>query len=334
MTVLRDVRLLPAAKLLYGRLVLFLGKAGIHQPSHERLALEIGVKPRQVRNLLAQLRECGYMDWCRTQRGTCRYRILERQYSASQECFERQSGAVPTGNGVPFPPALQCLHKEVLKEVFKEGTSSSAPETASEIVEATDDQPPSTATALIPFPQKENWDWPAFQDQVETAIDGGAREQIQESLERQGMDLRHYSEYLKRFPLGPCRSKVAVLIKKASKLSSELKHLDPDESEPPIGKAEHDRRRIAEVLAERERYQCQRCQDTGRAASNCIYWRRSVDRPCPDCELGSKADWEDYQEAASQISRLDPSEWSKRLGRIAELGGDRGRIESLLGCAR
>lgn len=112
LSVMRDPHLLPAAKLLFARLKLFAGKDGICHPSHETLAGEIAVKPRQIRNLLGQLRQYGYVDWKRTKRDTCNYVIQERHSSAAE-----------SGNAVPHRVALQCLQKDVS---LKEGNSSSS----------------------------------------------------------------------------------------------------------------------------------------------------------------------------------------------------------------
>jgi hypothetical protein len=214
------------------------------------------------------------------------------------------------------------IQEEQREKKLKHGPSSS-PENVTTIVEERDEEQPAATTAPIPFPQKPNWDWPALQELVDFTIDGGARQRIQQALERQGFDLRHFMAYLQRFPLGRCRNPVGVLIKKAAGLSSELKHLDPDEPDPLTASERRILRRI---------HKCYRCSDTGRTSGKFI--RRSVGAPCPDCELGKQARDEDYQEVASQIGRFDPSKWEEQIALAAERGGDVQRLQSLLGVLR
>jgi DNA-directed RNA polymerase subunit RPC12/RpoP len=309
--VLRDARLAPAAKLLYGRLVLFLGKTGIHQPGHERLALEIGVTPRQVRYLLAQLRKCGYIDSRRTQRGTCRYRILERQNSAVQdlqdEGQERQFSAGENGNISPEGAAIYCLHKDGLKEVSKEGTTS-------------------TAASPVLLTEKHPIDWPVIQDLIgglaAVAIDGGARQRIQKDLNAQGMDGRHLKAYLERFPIGRSKNPVGVLISIVPKLTALLKDIDPDEP-APMSAFERSFLKV---------YRCATCEDTGRVTGKSL--RKSVGAACRDCERGKEAWKEDHQAIADQMFRLDHSERQEKLDWVQSRGGDRSLIESLMGCMR
>lgn len=118
---LRDPRLSPGAKLLEGRIACYIGKNpdGVCWASQETLADDLGIKSRQVRNLLSELRESGRLEWRRTKRGTCRYRLLDRQASATQgtqEAQERQLNAAKTGNILPDHQAINCRQKEVLKE--------------------------------------------------------------------------------------------------------------------------------------------------------------------------------------------------------------------------
>ena len=85
------------AKLLYGRLALFARKTGRCNPSHETLGREIGVSPRQVRNLLAELQQCGLVAWTRTG-GSSRYDVRPEQEYLSQ----RNRSSDPIGTGVPI----------------------------------------------------------------------------------------------------------------------------------------------------------------------------------------------------------------------------------------
>ena len=65
LVIARNLELSGNAKLLYSRLMLYAGKNGICTPSHETLAAEIGVKERQVRNILAELKGCSLVSWHR-----------------------------------------------------------------------------------------------------------------------------------------------------------------------------------------------------------------------------------------------------------------------------
>jgi hypothetical protein len=315
MTVLRDAKLAPAAKLLYGRLVLFLGKAGIHQPSHERLALEIGIKPRQVRYLLAQLRKCGYIDSRRTQRGTCRYRILERRNTAVQdiqeEGQERQFSAGENGDISPEGAAIYRLHKDGCKKVSKEETTS-------------------TPASPVLLAENHPIDWPVIQDLIgwlaAVAIDVAARQRIQKDLNAQGMDGRHLKAYLERFPIGRCKNPVGVLISIVPKLTALLKDIDPDE---PAPMSAFERSFTPKV------YRCATCEDTGRVTAIAgKELRKSVGAACRDCERGKEAWREDHRAIADQMFRLDHSERQEKLDWVESRGGDRSLIESLMGCMR
>ena len=62
----RNQNISPSAKLVYGRLVLYKGKDGKCNPSHETLASEVGLKQSRVREVLLELRDYGLIDWKRT----------------------------------------------------------------------------------------------------------------------------------------------------------------------------------------------------------------------------------------------------------------------------
>lgn len=111
----RNRELTQTAKLLYGRLLLFAGKNGSCTPSHETLAAEIGIMPRQIRNALAQLSDFGLVDWRRT-RSSSSYEVRppeclkspDRQQSAT---LDRQSITDQSGNALPIKRGLKrsCL---------------------------------------------------------------------------------------------------------------------------------------------------------------------------------------------------------------------------------
>ena len=74
--VLADERLSHAAKIVYGRLRLYSGKDGKCCPRHETLAKEVCMGMRQLREVLPQLREAGWISWTRSRSG-CIYVINE-----------------------------------------------------------------------------------------------------------------------------------------------------------------------------------------------------------------------------------------------------------------
>jgi len=59
--ILRNPDLSFGAKVLYGRLAQFSGDNGRCYPSHSKIAAELGVKPRNVRNLIKELLEYGLL---------------------------------------------------------------------------------------------------------------------------------------------------------------------------------------------------------------------------------------------------------------------------------
>jgi hypothetical protein len=93
----------PRLILLYSRLRLHAGRDGKCHPRHSTLADEISVKPRQLRNLLEQLRALRLIEWTRG-RYFNSYRTLnpDRQWIAAQ-----------IGNGLPIEK--MGILKEVLK---------------------------------------------------------------------------------------------------------------------------------------------------------------------------------------------------------------------------
>jgi transcription initiation factor IIE alpha subunit len=70
--VLNDPDLLPAAKLIYSRLKLYAGKKGkAYHPNQEALAEEACLEERQLRRVLSQLRDQGWIGWDKAR--TCVY---------------------------------------------------------------------------------------------------------------------------------------------------------------------------------------------------------------------------------------------------------------------
>lgn len=325
MTLLHDSRILPAAKLLYGRLATFCRRDPRYQPSQETLAAEICVHPRQVRNLLAQLRECGYVDWRRTKQGACRYRILERQPSATQETQERHCSAAKSGNGMPEGAALECRHKEVFKRgILKEGSSSS--ETVATVVEQPE---PTTATAALISENQNREMWRGIEAAIWKRVDGGARQRIEASLGEQGFTVKHLVAYLKRYPISrKAKNPVGVLIAKAKTLSAELKAIDPDDPEPPDEFGERMRDEYPYPSAD----VCPVCKNTGRLDEPHPV-RTTVKKWCwyPSCKAGQQAKDDDELAIANQLRTRPRDTWESRLIQCAAAGLDRKLIRSYVG---
>jgi hypothetical protein len=82
--ILKDKNLSHAAKLTYGRLKLFAGKNGRCCPKHKTLAREVCLSDRQLRNVLVELRNAGWIDWRRA-RTSCLYIVhSDRQETSGQ----------------------------------------------------------------------------------------------------------------------------------------------------------------------------------------------------------------------------------------------------------
>ncbi len=95
--VFADKDLSHAAKLVYGRLLLYAGKDGLCYPKQETLAAEICIRHRQLRTVLVELRDQGWLTWCRIRTG-CAYRVI----------LDRQKTAGSSGRKLPVAPAENC----------------------------------------------------------------------------------------------------------------------------------------------------------------------------------------------------------------------------------
>jgi len=95
--VFRDPELSHAAKLVYGRLRLYGGADGKAFPKHETLAAEVSIQPRQLRNVLEELQNAGWIDWKRTRTG-CVYTVFP----------DRQNTAAEIGKKLPVRSAENC----------------------------------------------------------------------------------------------------------------------------------------------------------------------------------------------------------------------------------
>jgi hypothetical protein len=294
-------------------------------PSVESLAKAAVLSKRAIQYSLQSLRQVGIIRPIHKSNGGSKkstvYLITTQNLHPStvQELrdSEGSNGAISDTEGCNFERVtVQPAAPKRQKNGFNERESSS------------------TTTALITSSlQNHPVDWPAIQDLLSqsrlmsaVAIDGAAREQILEDLERQDMDGRHLKALLERYPIGAtARNPVGVLLSITPKLKARLKHFDPNEPDPVSG---------FERMLRRESYSCQNCQDTGRISGKPNPWRRSVDAHCPDCELGKQALADDYSEIVSQAHRLGPEKWREQRDWLAKRGADIDRIDSLMGCLR
>jgi hypothetical protein len=146
--VFSDPDLTPAAKLVYGRLKLYSGKVGHCCPKQETLAQEVCLKKRQLRNVLVELRDAGWISLVRA-RTNCVYTVYpERQLIATLETPE-------SGNKLPVRAATDCLSGPLLyrKEKKFEKKSPLTPQGAGK--EISPDELP-FATPLDPQPTEVN----------------------------------------------------------------------------------------------------------------------------------------------------------------------------------
>ena len=67
--VLRDVRLSVGARLSYAVLLMYAWQEGSCFPGQDRMAVDLGVSPRNLRRFLAELRDVGYISWRKTMPG-------------------------------------------------------------------------------------------------------------------------------------------------------------------------------------------------------------------------------------------------------------------------
>lgn len=94
----------PTAKLTYGRLVLYAGKNGRCNPSHDTLAGQIRVSASRIRAVLRELRTVGLIDWKQTG-SSCSYTVF------GGECLKTST---PSDCKQTVGVSVKCQQKEVL----------------------------------------------------------------------------------------------------------------------------------------------------------------------------------------------------------------------------
>ena len=99
--VLTDGSISHAAKLTYGRLKFYAGEDGRAFPKHETLAREVCLQPRQLKNVLVELRAAGWISWTRA-RTSCIYTVHS----------DRQETADQIGKKLPMRQAENCLSRQ------------------------------------------------------------------------------------------------------------------------------------------------------------------------------------------------------------------------------
>lgn len=120
LAICENPKISPRAQILYCRLMLFAGKNGVCNPSHETLAAKIGVCASQIRSLLSELRKYSLIDWRRTQT-SCSYRIYPPEHFADPDC---QETSVPIVSKPAVGVSVNQQQKEVLKEGLKDVLSA------------------------------------------------------------------------------------------------------------------------------------------------------------------------------------------------------------------
>src|SRR5690242_3185637 len=84
----------PGAKLVYARLARYAGKRGVAYPRQSTLAEEIGLRERQVRTYLLELRKIGLIEARKSGTGKpSRYSFLTHLWMAGGEIRDRQDAA-------------------------------------------------------------------------------------------------------------------------------------------------------------------------------------------------------------------------------------------------
>lgn len=117
------------AKCLHGRLLLFAGKNGFCNPSHETLAKSIGIKSdRQVRRLLAELKSFGLISWTQT-KTSCSYTVWD-----GEELPAWTNTSTTPGHICPVNLDKSVLQKEVLKEVRKDVNVKSSASSCADVI--------------------------------------------------------------------------------------------------------------------------------------------------------------------------------------------------------
>jgi hypothetical protein len=103
---------------VYGRLRLYGGADGKAYPRHETLA-EVAIQPRQLRNVLGELQNAGWIDWkrTRTDASTRSFQIGKKlPVRSARNCrSDRQKIANPDRQKTAY-------RKEVLKIIVNEKT--------------------------------------------------------------------------------------------------------------------------------------------------------------------------------------------------------------------
>jgi hypothetical protein len=127
--VIHDPFLSHAAKLVYGRLLFYTGRDGRCNPSHRTLGAEVCLSSRQVRDVLGELRDRGYITWERTQT-TCWYQITGpvpewRKTADPDSSDDRRKTADQIGGKPPVGVAENRRQKDLLKDHGEKRTPAS-----------------------------------------------------------------------------------------------------------------------------------------------------------------------------------------------------------------
>jgi DNA-binding Lrp family transcriptional regulator len=119
----RDPKLMPSSKAVLGNLIGYAGVNGKCFPSQETLAHDMGLSPRQIRNILKELKDRGYISWESGEKGK------SNKYKFSEEIYFRIGDAIgkPTSQSVGniMPPTVgNTLPTKVITESNQESSQS------------------------------------------------------------------------------------------------------------------------------------------------------------------------------------------------------------------
>jgi hypothetical protein len=122
--VFSDPGLSHAAKLTYGRLKLYAGEDGRAFPKHETLAEEVCLRPRQLKNVLVELRAAGWIGWTRA-RASCLYTVFSDRQKIAHHIGKKLP--IRQAENCPSREARNCLQKRSIEDHHQKEKSEKKP---------------------------------------------------------------------------------------------------------------------------------------------------------------------------------------------------------------
>jgi hypothetical protein len=221
--VLRDPNVSHAAMVVYGRLKLYAGTKGEAYPKQETLAKEVRLSDRQLKRVLVELRDTGWISWERTRNGCVYTMNPDKTYMSHLEGAE-------IGRTCPIRHDKNVLSGEPLyrKEKKFEKMYPLTPKGEGNVFPDTDPEDPPFAGPLDPQPALFNGN----NHVSKNGTNHGAKleEVIQQTAER--IHQRHPNNHSRR----DC---TAALV--PEKLKAILKHLhiEPAEQQSYLERIDH-----------------------------------------------------------------------------------------------